>query len=296
MKKRLGILLVTATLSCGAASISAQVAKTALPAQCKTKVIPYSAWQKVKNPAWSFDAKTTGGGRLFYYGTPRHTRETSDPIFDEIEKAWNEVKPTAAFYEGGNRPIGATREETIKIAGESGFVRFLAKRDNVPYLTLEPAPQDEVNYILAQKFTREQTLLFFVLRETARLRDRENMTEPQLKKAVVQILAVAKQFKGFETTMPDLNALDAAYKKYWKTPANWWEAPQKWFNPLDSSKTTGGVFTNEINQASSHFRNQYMAEILSKAALEGKTVFAVVGRNHVPMQIPALNCALTIKK
>jgi hypothetical protein len=34
------------------------------------------------------------------------------------------------------------------------------------------------------------------------------------------------------------------------------------------------------------------AEGLAKAALEGKTVFAVVGGNHVPMQEQALRCAL----
>jgi hypothetical protein len=35
-----------------------------------------------------------------------------------------------------------------------------------------------------------------------------------------------------------------------------------------------------------------MYNVLAKAALEGKRVFAVVGRDHIPMQEAALRCAL----
>ncbi len=35
-----------------------------------------------------------------------------------------------------------------------------------------------------------------------------------------------------------------------------------------------------------------MLEVISDAVLDGGRVFAVVGRNHVPMKAPALRCAL----
>ena len=47
-----------------------------------------------------------------------------------------------------------------------------------------------------------------------------------------------------------------------------------------------------INAASSEARNAHMYRVLSRAALSGERVFAVVGRNHVPMQAEALRCAL----
>jgi len=47
-----------------------------------------------------------------------------------------------------------------------------------------------------------------------------------------------------------------------------------------------------INAASSEVRNLHMYRVLARAALSGEKVFAVVGRNHVPMQAPALACAL----
>lgn len=38
--------------------------------------------------------------------------------------------------------------------------------------------------------------------------------------------------------------------------------------------------------------NGHMVAVLAEAVREGERAFAVVGRNHVPMQAPALRCAL----
>lgn len=47
-----------------------------------------------------------------------------------------------------------------------------------------------------------------------------------------------------------------------------------------------------INAASSEARDVHMYRALARAALSGEKVFAVVGRNHVPMQAEALRCAI----
>jgi hypothetical protein len=267
-----------------------QAAASTSLARCSEKLVPYSEWSNVKTPVFSLDLASPAKGRLYYFGA-EHSSDPSNPQFAEIEKSWNAVKPTVAFYEGPNRPIAATREETIKQAGESGFVRFLAARDGVPLMSLEPSPQDEVKYIL-KKFSLEQTALFFILREAARLRERRKMSEPEIRAAITQLLARAAQAKILESPFTNLDEVEAAYKRHWKNPSEWWQAPMAWFDPLKSSAETGGIFTNDINQMSSGYRNVNMYTVLSTAALEGKKVFAVVGRNHVPMQAEALRCAL----
>ena len=55
---------------------------------------------------------------------------------------------------------------------------------------------------------------------------------------------------------------------------------------------TGGRFMAAINAASSEVRDIHMYRVLARAARSGEWVFAVVGRNHVPMQAEALRCAL----
>ena len=259
-------------------------------ARCAEKLIPYAKWDKAKNPIRRQDFVAPSKGRLYYFPAG-HSTDPADPQFREIEEAWGRVKPTIAFYEGPNRPIAATREETIKQAGESGFVRFLATRDAVRFVTLEPSPQDEATFIL-QKFSPEQVKLFYVLRETARLRERRKMPEAELRTAVAKLLERASQIKGVGSVINTLEELDAAYRRYWKSPEHWWQAPSAWFDPLNSSARTGGIFTNEINRMSSEYRNRHMYELLARAAISGEKVFAVVGGNHVPMQEPALRCAL----
>jgi hypothetical protein len=258
-------------------------------ARCSEKLVPYADWPKVKNPNFLLDL-THARGRLYYFGAG-HSADPADPQFARIEKAWDAVKPTVAFYEGPNRPIAATRDETIKMAGESGFVRFLATRDRIAFHTLEPPPQDEAAHIL-KKYSAEQVLLFYVLREAARLRERRKQSGEELKKTIAQLLERASKIKGFEGVLPNVEALEAAYRKYWSEPAEWWQAPERWFDPLRTSAETGGKFTNEINRLSSEYRNLHMSQLLAKAVLGGERVFAVVGGNHIPMQEPALRCAL----
>jgi hypothetical protein len=130
-----------------------------------------------------------------------------------------------------------------------------------------------------------------VLRETARLRERRGLKEEELKQTVAKLLERAAAMTGL-AAFTTLEGLDAAYKRYWTDPPAWWQAPQSWFDPLKTSKETGGVFTNDINRLSSEYRNLHMYTSLAKEALAGKKVFAVVGRNHVPMQSAALRCAL----
>jgi len=268
--------------------------QTAAPAdwvaRCAEKLIPYAEWDGTKNPIRRQDLITSSKGRLYYFPAG-HSSDPADPQFREIEQAWSKVKPTIAFYEGPNRPIAATRDETIKQTGESGFVRFLATRDGIQIARLEPSPQDEANYIL-QKFSPKQVKLFYVLREASRLRERRKLPEAELRAAIAELLTRASQIKGIGSVINNLDELDAAYRRYWKSPEQWWQAPSAWFDPLNSSANTGGIFTNEINRMSSEYRNRHMYEVLAKAALEGKRVFAVVGGNHVPMQEPALRCAL----
>jgi hypothetical protein len=259
-------------------------------AACSEKLVTYADWPKVKDPAFSLDVSGKTGGRLYYFGA-EHATDPAHAQFAEIERAWNALKPTVAYYEGPNRPIAESKDETIKQAGESGFVRFLAKRDGVPFISLEPSPVDEAAYV-SRKFSTEQVMLFYVLRETARLRERRKLPEAELKAALAQLVERAAKMKGFEGAFTDLAGLEAAYRKYWTTPANWWEAPQAWFAPGKSSQETGGIFTNDINTMSSEYRDLHMYRALAGATLEGKRVFAVVGRNHVPMQSPALRCAI----
>lgn len=226
---------------------------------------------------------------LEYMGV-EHTTDPAHPQLAEMERRWNAFKPTVAYFEGPKRPLPATRDEVVRLTGESGFVRYLAARDNVPVVSLEPSPADELAYV-SQRFSAEQVALFYTLREAARLRERQKQSPEQIAAKIDEMLAKIAAMPGFTSPFHASADVAKAYARYWTSPANWWDAPQAWFDPLKPSSATGGIFTNEINAASSHFRNVHMVAKLIAAAKQGKT-FAAVGRNHVIAQGAALRCAL----
>lgn len=256
---------------------------------CASKVIPYSDWSPDEEPSWTLVLDPAHAGALHFYGAS-HSDDPAHPQFDEIEAAYDSFQPTVVFYEGPVRPLAETREETIRKYGESGFIRFLAERDGLLIERLEPDPGAEMQYVLQQSFTLEQAMLFYVLREAARLRERKGMSEDEIEKEIAGLLDRVSSL--METPIQTIADLDAAYRRHWNEPAQWWQAPSEWFAPSPEGVETGGTFTNAVNRASSHFRNLNMYRVLTEAVLRGERVFAVVGRNHVPMQVDAIKCAL----
>lgn len=260
---------------------------------CDSKLISYLNWEETPHTEWSLQLTRPDGGSLQYIGAS-HSDDATHPQFELIRQAWKDQSPTLAFFEGPDRGTADSGTETIKRLGESGFVRYMAGLAGVPTQTLEPRPQEEVNYLLSLKeFTPEQIKLFYILREANRLRERKNMSVEQTKEAIGQLMDKAnKVLPALAAVLPDIASLQPAYAKYWSAPANWWEAPTEWFTPGGNGEETGGKFTNAINRHSSEFRNLHMYRLLTDAVLRGERVFAVVGRNHVPMQAEAIRCTL----
>jgi hypothetical protein len=109
---------------------------------CDGRVIAYSARDQIKDGTFLLERSTRAGGALLYYGAA-HSRDPQHPQFAEIEARWKGFKPTVAFYEGPSRPIADSATDTIMRFGESGYVRWLARRDGARVERLEPEVQSE---------------------------------------------------------------------------------------------------------------------------------------------------------
>ena len=140
----------------------------------------------------------------------------------------------------------------------------------------------------------DQVNLFFVLREAARLRDREGAVGQALDRAVGTLIARSSEMArsgGLSLPVTDLASLDSSVRRYWPD-RDWRALPADWFSPAAEDAATGGLFLGAINRTDSMNRDRHMVRQLAAAARRGLRVFVVVGRNHVPMQAPALDCAL----
>ena len=256
-------------------------------ADCADQVLHYGSWRATPSQQWDYRAE-----RLTLLGA-EHVRDPSHSQFPRIVAAFREAAPTLIFFEGPDRGIGNDADETIRTRGESGYVRFLAHQANVPTRSLEPSPGQQIGLLMGQ-FPADQVLLFFVLRETARLRERDHLSGPALDSAVSSLLSrSADMARGGGMALPfsDLAGLEAAARRYWPD-RDWRSFPANWFAPAAAGTDSGGLFLAAVNRADSTNRDRHMVRQMVDAVRSGERVFAVVGRNHVPMQAPALACAL----
>jgi hypothetical protein len=250
-------------------------------------VLDYSAFVDVANRRADF---RTGQTTVFAAG---HSRDPRDEQFARIAALFTEMRPTLAFFEGPDRGVRATGEETIRETGESGYLRFLASRAGIPARTLEPAPAEQVRTLMRQ-FPSDQVFLFFVVREATRMRDREQKKGAALDEAVTALLGrVQTRLASPDVPMPftDLAGLQAAFHKYWPG-RDWRTAEERWFDPKGDDSVTGGVFNAAINRADSTNRNRNLVKLIVDAVAAGERLFVVIGGSHVPMVAPALECEL----
>jgi hypothetical protein len=263
------------------------------PARCEALIADYGSWREAPGQAWDFRWPAAGAAKLTLIGA-EHRRDPAQPQFARISAAFAEAKPTLVFFEGPDRGVRADAETTIRETGESGYARFLAKQAGIPARSLEPFPPEQMKSLLAQ-FPADQVFLFFVLREAARLRDREGKSDQALDAAVAQMLTKVAPLAGaagVPLPFSDVPGLGAAAARYWPK-RDWRTFPGGWFSPLANDKETGGVFLGAVNRADSNNRNRHMVRLFSEAVKAGERPFVVVGRNHVPMQARALACALS---
>ena len=273
------------------AVLAAALAQAA-PVTCETRVLDYSTWREAPRQDWDYRWSGGDSSALTILGA-QHLRDPAAPQFARIAAAFAEARPTLAFYEGPDRGTGADAGETIRAQGESGYVRFLAARAGIEARSLEPSPGEQLGMLLAEH-PLDRVNLFFVLREAARLREREGKSGAALDDAVRTLIARSAQLAArAQLALPvtDLASLDTAARRYWPD-RDWRTLPLAWFSPGADDASTGGVFLGALNRSDSMNRDRHMVARLVEAVRGGNRVFVVVGRNHVPMQKPALDCAL----
>lgn len=256
------------------------------PARCEALLADYAGWREAPGQKWDYES-----AKLVLIGA-EHVRDPAHPQFGRIAAAFDRAKPNLVLFEGPDRGEKEDAEATIRAAGESGYVRFLGKQAGLRTLSLEPSPPAQVKALLSQ-FPADQVLLFFVLREAARLRDREGLSGAALDSAVARLLDKLKPMGpaiGISLPFSDVAELGVSAARYWPG-RDWRTIASDWFSPLADDKETGGRFLAAINRADSNNRNRHMLALIAAASKAGEKPFVVVGRNHVPMLTPALRCA-----
>jgi hypothetical protein len=223
-------------------------------------------------------------GALLYYGVI-HTTAEDDPQLADIERRWRAFEPTLAFSEGGDWPLGKSREEAIQRGGEQGMLRYLAERDGVRCQNVDPPSDAQLRHLL-KYFPGARVKVYYILLHTVLMRTREQ--GPPNIHLVNKILSdLSEGSWGYNGPPRKLKQFEDYIRKYLPGVEDWRTITPALFLPSDPEN-----FVATIHRALNRYRDEVMVEKIVKAVRNGNKVFAVVGRAHVVMQEPAVRAGL----
>lgn len=242
-----------------------------------------------------------GDKELYYFGSP-HTSDPSNPLFAEIETAFNKANPDIVFVEGMNvrgdktkfnqRVKSATREEAIDHMGESGLTLKLGVEKGVDWESPEPTDEDLYNDLLAKGFSKDEIFawdVFHILPQYNRQMKREGF-----EKYVSGFIDRFKRTTNWE-------GFDYSYERAIKLGEQIFgeavdvENDQRALDRIDpipwDEKKERQTILNRIGEASSLFRDKKIVSDILEAFKTHKRVFVVYGASHAAMQEPAFKKA-----
>ena len=227
-------------------------------------------------------------GALFYYGAA-HTSDPADPQIAEIQRFWQSFRPIFAFNEGGAPPALDTVEETVGRYGESGLVRWLARRDEVSVETFEPS-RAEIVAALAARFTPEQIKVANILRQLSQeSRRAEQYRISDMDAEIGRVLTILSRTRGLEGAPTTPSEFATSAIRLVPPSSDWRRPPAEWFDPVPDPPPT---WFNAFARAESDIRDEVIMRKLVQKVRDGERVFAVIGGTHVVMQERALRSRL----
>ena len=227
----------------------------------------------------------THEGGLLYFGV-NHSHNPQNDQFYEIDALWKQFKPEIAFNEGNTPPLERSRNRAIRKYGEPGIVTYLAARDHVSLESIDSEPAKEVAE-LGKTFRPEQLALFYVLRQKLEY-NRIPSPKPSLRDYLQGWIKSYNEVAGLNIPPSSFAELQSTYSQIFPGRGSLMNASDSSVDP-----TQAGSILNEISRASVEYRDQFMVAQISRAVLNGKRVFAVVGATHVVMQESAIRMLLT---
>ncbi len=265
-------------------------------AACASRLVLPQDWRQEPGQVWDLAVSDrASGGALLYIGA-EHGKPAGDPAYATIAKRFTDFAPDVAFYEGTLCPgCGSAGHQTAEtLYGESGLVQALAVKRHIPAHTLEP-DEGALLTALAGRFDPMQVEVFQVLRYVVILRERMHVKPDEIQRRQESYIQTLRdQARGAGTTLPapDFSAITSAYAKLWPGHS-WEEARLSWFSPLNPPEAPpSALLFRRINAIEDNLRNEVMYQRMATAVLSGHRVFATVGRNHIPLQAPAFQCAV----
>jgi len=244
-----------------------------------------------------------GDKELYYFGSP-HTSDPSNPLFAEIEAAFNKANPDIVFVEGMNvsgdktkfneRVKSATHKEAIERMSESGLTLKLGVEKGIDWESPEPTDEDLYNDLLTKGFSKDEIFasdIFLILPQYNRQMKKEGFEK--YVSGFIDRFKRTTNWEGFDYSYERAIKLGEQIlgrpvdvEKESESDALDFIDPIPWDEKKDKQ-----TILNRIGEQSSLFRDKKIVRDILEAFKTHKRVFVVYGASHAFMQEPAFKKA-----
>ncbi len=215
-----------------------------------------------------------------------HSRDTSNKIFKDIERIFEQFHPELIINEGGNLTKKYnSRNEAIRKNGELGLEKFLADNNGIETVNGD-MPDSSEFFELSKAYSKEEALVYFASERFIlpltyyfdEKPDLENLYKPDFIDGYIQstgilLLKEEQDFSFYKT----------AYKKYFKNEFNIDNIHSDDFSPI----RTHGHFC-EIARKSKELRDICLLNKIEEKLKTHDRVLVIFGGWHILAIEPAL--------
>ncbi len=240
-------------------------------------ILTFAEYSAIRHTAPYLVSLTRGQARLLLFGV-RHSSDPGEAMFDQIERAFDALRPAFAMHEGTPPAVEPLREIAIRRHGEAGLVRHLAARTGIETASMD-IPLAEEARTLRQSISQREALVFLVVRQLASF---------NRKTARMDFDAYFGEF--FELIAPPLGLEGLDWPLIEREHAAVLGKPLvvRQVTGVETDPTRDRLATQRIATYSNRLRDEYMLNRLIDAWTLHERVFATIGVTHAVMLEPAL--------
>lgn len=263
---------------------------------------PWTTQLREQQPEDAFAAVYKVNGEHLVFVGAIHENNVDSPTFRMISDAYAGFDIDVVVVEGYPTSRGANPPRLIEYAAEEQRDGFQEGGESVPTIVGairagaeiwggEPDDADLKNRVIAQGFSAEDILGYYVLRvlpQWMRERKIESAGDARLEPLVEEELRRQRGFLRLgDAILPDFDRWARWYQRLNAKPIN------SSFTTEEVGPLQDGIYaTNKIAAAVSRARDTYLHELIIKHLNAGKSVMAVFGGSHLMIQRPAFDAAL----
>lgn len=229
--------------------------------------------------------------RLVVIGT-QHSYDSLNPMFDEIERIFYDLKPDVLINEGGDLyKTYSSRNEAISKDGDLGFDKYLADEAGIKTVNGDE-PQGLEFKELSEAYSKEEAMVFYAserfifpylfgefegdLKQLYENKYIKNL----MKYDSISLTTEEQKFTYYQT----------AYEKYFKQRFDWNDFDQlrNNINQFDFIPFASHHHFNEVARKSKELRDRYLLKTIEEQLKKHDKVMVVYGGWHVLAIEPAL--------